>query len=172
MHFPVLVFQIFKIPYMEPEIMNALLREMSQQVTLCTWPFKIRRQCPDCTSQILNELSAELDTANSSLENNEMLPDVCDSPIISSMLNPLATPFNIEFGNTKDCGTTLKEIRVQNVENIVIAHVVVVLFSLKCVFTNCHCATRAYKPIILHILLFYDILFLNIKTIYYKMLAI
>ena len=39
-----------------------------------------------------------------------------------SVLNPLAPSFNYHFIDAKDCGTTLKELRVQNVENIVIAH--------------------------------------------------
>ena len=44
------------------------------------------------------------------------------SVLSNTVLNPLAPAFNVHFTNAKDCGATLNEIRVQNVKNIVIAH--------------------------------------------------
>ncbi len=39
-----------------------------------------------------------------------------------SNLNPLAIPFNYYFINSNNCGKSLTDLRVQNVGNIVIAH--------------------------------------------------
>ena len=51
------------------------------------------------------------------------VPSVSSSSVLSNtVLNPLAPAFNVHFTNAKDCGATLNEIRVQNVKNIVIAH--------------------------------------------------
>ena len=43
--------------------------------------------------------------------------------VTESSLNPLSPAFNINFVNSKDCNATLRELRTQNVNNIVIAHV-------------------------------------------------
>ncbi len=63
--------------------------------------------------------------AGTSSEGNADVLNVVSNSVVNvpnSVLNPLAPAFNVHFINANDCSRTLNEIRINNVGNIVIAH--------------------------------------------------
>ena len=73
-------------------------------------------------SQSKQKLSKKAVASSKGRNDKSVVVQPSDSMVTCSALNPLAPAFNGYFCNTKECPEVLKDLRIENVGNIIIAH--------------------------------------------------